>query len=128
MLNQVSLIGRITKDPQLRFTNSGVAYVKLHLAIQRRYRNTQGEFDADFVPCIIWRKQAESTANYCHKGALVSITGRIQTRYYLNDQNERTYVTEIIGDDVRFLKLQAATTSSSTEHSTNDATSTPTPS
>ena len=106
VLNQVSLIGRMTKDPNLQVTHAGVPYVKLSLAIQRRYRNAKGEFDVDFVPCTVWRKQAESTAHYCHKGALIAVIGRIQTRNYVNEDGERVFITEIIGDDVRFLKLK----------------------
>ncbi|SDI45489.1 single-stranded DNA-binding protein [Natribacillus halophilus] len=107
MLNQVTLIGRLTKDPELMFTNSGVAYVKLFLAVQRPFKNNEGVNDVDFIPCIIWRKRAENTVNYCRKGSLVSVTGRIQIRQFTNKDDERVFMTEVVGEDLRFLKLES---------------------
>ncbi|QQK81592.1 single-stranded DNA-binding protein [Salicibibacter cibi] len=107
MLNQVTLIGRLTKDPELMFTNSGVAYVKLFLAVQRPFKNNEGINDVDFIPCTIWRKRAENTANYCHKGSLVAVTGRIQIRQFTNKDEEKVFITEVVGEDLRFLKLES---------------------
>ncbi len=82
MINQVVLVGRLTKDPELRYTAEGAAVTTVTLAVARNFRNAEGGIDADFVPCVLWRKTAEHTANYCRKGSMVAVTGRIQTRRY----------------------------------------------
>ncbi|AXF56324.1 single-stranded DNA-binding protein [Salicibibacter kimchii] len=107
MLNQVTLIGRLTKDPELMFTNSGVAYVKFFLAVQRPFKNNEGVNDVDFIPCTIWRKRAENTANYCRKGSLVSVTGRIQIRQFMNKDEVKVFITEVVVEDLSFLKLES---------------------
>lgn len=91
------------------FTNQGVSFLKLSIAVQRRFKNNEGTYDTDFIPCTIWRKQAENTANYCRKGSLIGISGRIQTRQFTNKHDERVFMTEVIGEDVQFLKLQPTT-------------------
>lgn len=106
MFNQVMLIGRMTKDPELRYTADGVAVSNFTLALNRNFKNANGEYDADFVNCHVWRKQAESTANYCLKGSLVGVTGRLQSRNYENAEGKRTYVTEVLVDDIRFIHLK----------------------
>lgn len=103
MINQVILVGRLTKDPELRFTQEGTPVSQVTLAVNRHYRNQKGELDTDFVQCILWRKTAENTAQYCKKGAVVGVTGRIQTRHYDNQEGKRVYVTEVIAETVRFL-------------------------
>ncbi|MBP2242386.1 single-strand DNA-binding protein [Cytobacillus eiseniae] len=103
MINQVTLVGRLTKDPELKRTSEGTPVTNVTVAVNRHYRNQRGEIDADFVQCTIWNKVAENTSRYCQKGSLVGITGRIQTRYYDNQVGKRIYVTEVWADDVRFL-------------------------
>lgn len=103
MINQVTLVGRLTKDPELKMTLDGIAVTNVTLAVNRQYRNQNGVYDADFVQCQLWRKTAENTAQYCRKGSVVGITGRIQTRNYENSEGRRIYVTEVVAESVQFL-------------------------
>lgn len=103
MINQVTLVGRLTKDPELKVTTEGTSVVSVTLAVNRNFRNQKGEIEADFVQCTLWRKMAENLALYCRKGALIGITGRIQTRSYQNEGGVRKYVTEVVAESVRFL-------------------------
>lgn len=103
MINQVTLVGRLTKDPELKRTAEGTSVTNVTLAVNRHYRNQQGEIDADFVQCTLWKKTAENTTRYCRKGSLIGITGRIQTRFYDNQEGKRVYVTEVYAETVRFL-------------------------
>lgn len=103
MINQVTLVGRLTKDPELKRTSEGTPVTNVTLAVNRHYRNQQGEIGADFVQCKLWNKTAENTSRYCKKGSLIGITGRIQTRHYDNPEGVRVYVTEVLVDSVRFL-------------------------
>lgn len=103
MINQVTLVGRLTKDPELRITPDGVSVVNVTLALNRHYKNQNGEFETDFVQCTLWRKAAENTALYCHKGSMVGITGRIQTRSYDNQEGKRTFITEVVAESVKFI-------------------------
>lgn len=104
MLNRVILIGRLTKDPELRYTPSGVAVAQFTLAVDRPYSRDQGEREADFIPIVTWRQLAETCANYLRKGRLTAVEGRIQVRNYENNEGRRVYVTEVIADNVRFLE------------------------
>ncbi len=104
MLNRVVLVGRLTKDPDLRYTASGVAVANFTIAVNRPFSNQQGEREADFINCVIWRKPAENLANYMGKGSLVGVDGRIQTRSYDNQDGKRVYVTEVVADSVQFLE------------------------
>ena len=103
MINQVTLVGRLTKDPELRRTQDGIPVVNITLAVNRNYRNQKGEIEADFVKCTFWRKMAENTSLYCQKGSLIGITGRIQTNSFENNEGKRVYVTEVIAESVKFL-------------------------
>lgn len=103
MINRVVLVGRLTKDPELRYTPNGVAVCTFTLAVNRPFTNQQGERDADFINCVAWRKQAENVANYLKKGSLAGIDGRIQTRSYEGQDGKRVYVTEILAESVQFL-------------------------
>jgi single-strand DNA-binding protein len=103
MINQLTLVGRLTKDPEIRITSEGVPITHITLAVSRHFKNQQGQIEADFVQCTLWRKTAENTANYCRKGSVVGITGRIQTRHYDNSEGRRVYVTEVIAESVQFL-------------------------
>lgn len=104
MLNRVILIGRLTRDPELRYTPSGVAVAQFTLAVDRPFTNQQGEREADFIPIVTWRKLAETCANYLSKGRLTAVEGRIQVRNYENNEGRRVYVTEVVADNVRFLE------------------------
>ncbi|WP_251552299.1 single-stranded DNA-binding protein [Neobacillus muris] len=102
MINQVILVGRLTKDPELKKTSEGTAFTMITLAVNRNYRNHNGEIDTDFVQCTLWRRAAENTVQYCRKGSVVGITGRLQSRYY-DREGKRNYVTEVAAETVRFL-------------------------
>lgn len=104
MLNRVILIGRLTKDPELRYTPSGVAVTQFTLAVDRPFTSQGGEREADFIPVVTWRQLAETCANYLRKGRLTAVEGRIQVRNYENNEGKRVYVTEVIADNVRFLE------------------------
>ena len=104
MLNRVILIGRLTKDPELRYTPAGVAVTQFTLAVDRPFTSQGGEREADFIPVVTWRQLAETCANYLRKGRLTAVEGRIQVRNYENNEGKRVYVTEIIADNVRFLE------------------------
>lgn len=103
MLNRVILIGRLTKDPELRYTPTGVAVASFTLAIDRNYKNSQGERDTDFINCVVYRQLAELCANYLAKGKLAAVDGRIQVRSYTGQDGQKRWVTEVIAEDVRFL-------------------------
>lgn len=103
MINRVVLIGRLTKDPELRYTPTGVAVARFILAVNRIYTNQQGERAADFINCVVWRKQAENTANFLCKGSLAGVEGRIQTGSYEGQDGQRIYTTEVIADSIQFL-------------------------
>ncbi len=118
MINRSVLVGRLTKDPELRYTpNSGVAVTNFILAVDRSFTNQQGEREADFIPIVVWRRQAENCANYLKKGSLIGVDGRIQTRSYEGNDGKRRYVTEIVADNVRFLDTKSK---SSTQTKTQD--------
>ncbi|MEB9856292.1 single-stranded DNA-binding protein [Bacillus cereus] len=104
MLNRTILVGRLTKDPDLRYTPNGVAVATFTLAVNRAFSNQQGEREADFINCVIWRKQAENVANYLRKGSLAGVDGRLQTRNYQGQDGKRVYVTEVLAESVQFLE------------------------
>lgn len=104
MINRAVLTGRLTRDPELRYTTSGTAVVSFTLAVDRQFRNQNGDRDTDFVNCVIWRKSAENFSNFTHKGSLVGVEGRIQTRNYENQQGNRVYVTEVVVDNFALLE------------------------
>ncbi len=104
MINNVTLVGRLTRDPELRHTTSNVAVATFNLAVNRNFKGANGEREADFINCMIWRKQAELFADWCKKGNLVGITGRIQTRSYDNQQGQRIYVTEVVAETFQQLE------------------------
>jgi len=97
-------IGRLTKDPELRYTPSGLATCSFTVAIDRPFTNQQGNREADFINVVTWRKQAENVAKYVSKGRLVAVEGRVQTRNYENNEGRRVFVTEVVSDNVRFLE------------------------
>ncbi|HFU4363495.1 TPA: single-stranded DNA-binding protein [Streptococcus suis] len=104
MINNVTLIGRLTRDVELRYTPNNVAVGAFTLAVNRNFKNAAGDREADFVNCVIWNKQAENLANWTKKGHLIGITGRIQTRSYDNQQGQRVYVTEVVAESFQILE------------------------
>ena len=107
MINRTVLVGRLTRDPELRYTSSGAAVVSFTVAVNRQFTNSKGEREADFINCVMWRKAAENFANFTHKGSLVGIDGRIQTRNYENQQGTRVYVTEVVAENFSLLESKA---------------------
>lgn len=114
MLNRVVLVGRLTKDPDLRYTANGTAVANFTIAVNRPFSNQQGDREADFINCVIWRKPAESLANYMSKGSLIGVDGRMQTRSYDGQDGKRVYVTEVVADTVQFLESKSSNRGSST--------------
>ncbi|MEW8985863.1 MAG: single-stranded DNA-binding protein [Bacillus sp. (in: firmicutes)] len=112
MINQVTLVGRLTKDPDLRVTGDGIPVTHVTLAVNRHFKNHDGQFEADFVQCTLWRKTAENTARFCQKGSVIGITGRIQSRHYDNNDGKRIYLTEVVADSVQFLGKKASANAS----------------
>ena len=108
MINRVVLVGRMTRDPELRRTPQGDAVTSFTLAVNRNYTSRDGQQQADFINCVVWRKPAENVERYCSKGSLVGVEGRIQTRSYDNSQGQNVYVVEVICDSVQFLETRAA--------------------
>ena len=105
MLNRVTLVGRLTKDAELRRTSNGKAVSSFTLAVNRNFKTGDGQ-DADFINCVCWGKVAENTERYCSKGSLISVDGRIQTRNYENNQGQKVFVTEVVADSVQFLETK----------------------
>ena len=106
MINNVTLVGRMTRDAELRYTPQNQAVATFSLAVNRPFKSQNGEREADFINCVIWRQQAENLANWAKKGALIGITGRIQTRSYENQQGQRVYVTEVVAEQFQLLESQ----------------------
>jgi len=103
-MNKAVLIGRLTRDPDLRFTPNGIAVCKFTLAVDRPFTNNNGEREADFIPVVVWRKPAENAANYLRKGRMCAVSGRIQTRKYENNEGRTVSVVEVVADEVKFLE------------------------
>src|SRR5690606_35354525 len=104
MMNRVVLVGRLTADPQLRYTSSGTAVATFTLAVNRNFKNQAGEQEADFINVVVWRKPAENVANFLKKGSLAGVDGRIQTRNYEGQDGKKVYVTEVVSESVQFLE------------------------
>ncbi|PWU70070.1 MULTISPECIES: single-stranded DNA-binding protein [Gracilibacillus] len=104
MLNRVVLVGRLTKDPDLRYTPSGVAVANFTIAVNRPFSNQQGQREADFINCVVWRRPAENLANFMSKGSLIGVDGRLQTRSYDDPDGKRVFITEVVADSVQFLE------------------------
>ena len=102
MLNQIVIVGRLVKDPELKETEKGKKVTNITLAVPRSYKNVNGEYDTDFIDCVLWTGVAENTAEYCKKGDLLGVKGRIQSRSYEIEEQKR-YVTEVVAEKVTFL-------------------------
>ena len=107
MINNVTLVGRLTKDAELKYTPANQAVAQFTLAVNRTFKNANGERESDFINCVIWRQSAENLANWAKKGALLGITGRIQTRNYENTQGQRVYVTEVVAENFQMLESRS---------------------
>jgi single-strand DNA-binding protein len=103
MLNRIVLIGRLTKDPELRYTQSGIPVSSFTLAVDRSFKNAQGERETDFINIVVWRQQAENCAQYLSKGKLAAVDGSLQLRSYTGNDGIKRTVAEVIADTVRFL-------------------------
>lgn len=115
MINRVVLVGRLTKDPVLRKTASGTSVVSFTVACTRRFKQ-EGHPDADFINTVAWNKTADIVAQYTHKGSLVGVEGRIQTRSYDDQNGRRVYVTEVVADSVQFLESKNAAANNATNN------------
>lgn len=111
MLNRVCIIGRLTKDPDLKYSQSGTAIANFTLAVDRNFKNSQGERDTDFIPCVVYRQLAELCANYLAKGKLASVDGRLQVRSYDGQDGKKRWVTEVIAENVQFLSPKESSNS-----------------
>ncbi len=127
-MNRVCLVGRLTAKPELRYTNSQIAYCRFTVAVNRTFSNAQGQREADFISVIVWRKQAENLVNYLDKGSQVSIDGRIQTGSYTAQDGSKRYTTDVVADNVQFLdpKRGGSAMSNSAEPTPYDYQNTPT--
>ncbi len=103
MLNQTVLVGRLVRDPELYETESGNKVTNITLAVPRSYKNSEGVYDTDFINCVLWKGVAESATEYCHKGDLLGIKGRIQTRTVEMDDESKKNITEVVAEKVTFL-------------------------
>ena len=102
MLNQIVIVGRLVKDPELKQTESGKNVTNITLAVPRSYKNPNGEYETDYIDCILWTGIAENTTTYCKKGDLLGVKGRVQTRVYEKEE-AKTYITEVVAEKVTFL-------------------------
>ena len=107
MLNQLVVIGRLTKDPELRQTENGKNVTNITLAVPRSYKNSNGVYETDFIDCVLWSGVAESTSEYCKKGDLIGVKGRVQTRVYEKDEVKK-FATEVVAEKVTFLSSKKA--------------------
>lgn len=120
MINRVVLVGRLTKDPELKYTPAGAAVATFTLAVNRTFTNQNGEREADFINCVVWRKTAENVSNFLHKGSLTGVEGRLQTRHYEGNDGKRVYVTEVIAEGVQFLEPKKDSNSPKNNQQTNN--------
>jgi len=123
MINRVVLVGRITKDPELKHTQGNIPYVSFSLAVNRQFTNQAGEREADFINCTVWRGPAENLSRFIKKGGLLGVEGRIQTRSYEDSDGTKKYVTDVVCDNIQFLEPKG----SGQEHSTGYQPVPPTP-
>ncbi len=126
-MNKVFLIGRLTRDPELRYTGNNTAVASFSLAVQRNFANAQGEREADFFNITVWRKQAENVKNYLSQGSQVAIEGRLQTRSYDDANGQKRYVTEVVADNVEFIGSRNSSGNSNNMNSSASSNAGPTP-
>lgn len=121
-MNSVNLIGRLTRDVELRFTGSGTAVGSFNLAVNRSFKNQAGDREADFVSCVIWRKAAENLAQYAEKGSQIGVEGRIQTRNYDDKDGKKVYVTEVVVNNFHLISSNSSTNEAENIQSSNCST------
>lgn len=119
-MNKVILIGRLTKDPELRYTGSNTPVATFSLAVNRSFTNQNGEREADFINCVVWRKLAETVKNYLSQGSQVAVEGRIQTRNYDDQNGQRRYVTEVVVENIDFVGTKRDNSQSSNQPNFNN--------
>jgi len=124
-MNKVFLIGRLTRDPELRYTGNNTAVASFSIAVNRNFTNQSGEREADFINIVVWRKQAENVKNYLTQGSQVAIDGRIQTRSYDDQDGKKRYVTEVVADNVEFLGSKNSSQQGGNNTSSNSGEPTP---
>ena len=127
MINRVVLVGRMTKDCELRYTGSNIAVATFNLAVNRNYTNSDGNNEADFIQCVVWRQTAENLSRYTRKGSLVGVDGRIQTRNYEANDGSRRHITEVVCDNVRYLDSKNSITNQDVQQNSNNEQMTITP-
>ena len=115
MINRVVLVGRLTRNPELKRTNQGDAVTSFTIAVNRNYSAKDGQQQADFITCVAWRKMAENVYKYCNKGNLIGVEGKLQNRSYENNQNQKVFVVEVFCDAVRFLESKTKKDSATDE-------------
>jgi len=120
MLNRVVLVGRLTKDPDLRYTPNGVAVANFTIAVNRPFNSQQGGKDADFINCVVWRRAAENLANFMKKGSQVGVDGRLQSRSFDNSEGKRVFVTEVVADSVQFLESKGGNNNQNNNSQSNN--------
>ena len=103
MLNQIVIVGRLVRDPELRQTEGGKKVTNITLAVPRSYKNVNGEYETDFVDCVLWTGVAENTTEYCRRGDILGVKGRIQTRVYEDEEEKKRYTTEVVAEKASFL-------------------------
>lgn len=108
MLNQIVIVGRLVRDPELRETEAGKKVTNITLAVPRSYKNTNGEYETDFIDCVLWTGIAENTTEYCRKGDILGVKGRVQTRIFEQDDDTKKHVTEVVAEKVTFLSPKPA--------------------
>jgi single-strand DNA-binding protein len=108
MLNQVVLVGRLTEDPNINELENGKKVTTVNLAVQRSFKNSDGIYETDFIKCVLWDGVASNTKEYCHKGDVVGVKGRIETSSYTDKDNNKRYSTEVIAEKVTFLSSKKA--------------------
>lgn len=109
MINNSTLVGRLIKNPELKYTGNGIAVLSFGLAVERNYKNAQGERETDFINCVAWRGTAETLSQFAAKGSLIGITGAIQTRNYQNNEGRTIYITEVVADNFQMLEPKEVT-------------------
>jgi len=106
-MNNVTLVGRLTGDPEVKELSDGTYRTSINLAISRDYRNSEGNYDADFIKCVLWNGIASATKDYCHKGDVVGVKGKLQSRNYETEDKEKKYVTEVIVEKITFISSKS---------------------
>lgn len=121
MINRTVLVGRLTKDPELKILQNGIAVTRFTLAVNRAFKNSAGEQEADFISCVAWRKQAENVANFLKKGSLVGVDGRIQTGSFEGTDGKRVYTTEVVADSTQFLEPRNSNSNNESSNQSNSS-------